>query len=219
VAASYSWEPVTLGMFVYLDETGDTGFKFDRGSSRFFLVTILLVPDPLPLNSAIDDLRSAMHFTADYEFKFMKSSHKIRCEFLKTIIRHDALIRCLVVDKSQLTQPHMRKRETFYNYLVKLLLKYDNGRLEDARLILDQREKGKKSKQGLATYLRREINPLNGGMRKIADVRYHESHRDNLLQAVDMVSGAINAYYAKDQPEYRQILQGRIDDIWEFKPR
>lgn len=48
-------------MFVYLDETGDTGFKFDKGSSRYFVVTMLLVQDPIPLYTAIDDFRKSLH--------------------------------------------------------------------------------------------------------------------------------------------------------------
>ncbi len=106
----------------------------------------------------------------------------------------------------------------FYNYMVKQLLKFDGGRLKEARLILDEREKGKKSKQGLGTYLRRELNSQEDGPLKIRDIRYHESHRDNLLQAVDMACGAINALYVKDNQEYWKVIQSKIDDIWEFQP-
>jgi Protein of unknown function (DUF3800) len=39
-------------MHVYIDESGDTGFKFRSGSSRYFVVTLLLVDDPIPLHQA-----------------------------------------------------------------------------------------------------------------------------------------------------------------------
>lgn len=77
-------------------------------------------------------------------------------------------------------------------------------------------KKEKKSKQGLGTYLRREIN--RGGQQKITDIKYHQSHRDNLLQAVDMASGAINAHYAKDNPYFLNIIRPKIDDIRLFTP-
>ena len=43
-------------MFVYLDESGDTGFKFPN-SSRYFVIALLLIEDPIPFHAAIEDLR------------------------------------------------------------------------------------------------------------------------------------------------------------------
>lgn len=202
-------------MFVYLDETGDTGFKFDKGSSRFFLVTILLTSDPVPLNGEIEAFRLNNRFSIDHEFKFYSSPDSVRERFLRLLLKHECMIRCLVVDKHLLTKGHMRDKEIFYNYLTKMLLKYDGGRLDDARLILDRRDQ-KKSKQGLGPYIRRELN--RGEIRKIRDIKYHDSRRDNLIQAVDMASGAINAHYAKNRPQFLRIIQSRIDDIWCFTP-
>lgn len=206
-------------MFVYLDESGDTGFKFNKGSSRFFVVTILITPDPVPLNSAIDDLRENLGFRPTSEFRFYNSREEDRRAFFRTLNRHEVLFRALVVDKHKITRPHMQKRETFYNFLLRLLLQYDNDRIHDATLIIDQRDKGKKNKQSLATYLRRMLNTPENGHGKIKDVRYHESHRDNLLQAVDMVAGAVHAQYAKNQPEYCRLIRSKLDDVWCLEPR
>jgi len=203
-------------MFVYLDETGDTGFKFDKGSSRYFVVTILLTADPLPLNGAIEEFRSMNHFAIDHEFKFYSSPDSVRSLFLRLIPKHECLIRCLVVDKRLITRPQMQKKETFYNHLVKMLLRYDNGRLRDAQIVLDRRDR-KKSNQTLAAYLRREVNGSGTAEKKIADIRFHDSRSDNLIQAVDMASGAINAYYSKGRPEFIDIIRPRIDDIWEYE--
>lgn len=139
-----------MGMFVYLDETGDTGFKFNKGSSRFFVVTILLTTDPLPLNSAIDEFRRSNHFGDWHEFKFYSSPDSVREQFLRIMLRHEGLIRCLVIDKHLLMQPHMRQPDIFYNYLLKMLLVYNNNRLNDATLILDEREKGKRASKDWA---------------------------------------------------------------------
>lgn len=205
-------------MFVYLDESGDTGFKFDKGSSRYFIVTILLTPDPLPLDGSIDELRESLGFPARYEFKFYRSRENTRLQFLRLLTRHDVLIRTLVVDKLRFSRPEMQERNAFYGFLVRSLLENDANRIRDATLILDQRDKGKKSKQTLATYLRRSLNSGTIGVQKIRDIRYHESHRDNLLQAVDMASGAINVHYARGNSAYLRVIRTRIDDIWELDP-
>lgn len=203
-----------MGGFVYLDENGDTGFKFQQGSSRYFVVTMLITPDPIPLNSAIDDLRKHLHYHDRHEFKFTNSEPRVRKAILRVITRHDVLIRSLVVDKMQLSGQQLKQTQTFYNHLVQVLFSHDNGRLDGCKLILDQRQQGKRSKQTLATFLRRELNREGDGVRKIQDIRYHESHRDNLLQAVDMVSGAIYTHVTRANPEYMEIFQTKLDDLW-----
>lgn len=208
-----------MGGFVYLDESGDTGFKFNRNSSEYFVITILLVDDPLPLSRAIDDLRERLHYDRNHEFKFTRSHDHVRRDFLKVLRSNDLKVRALIVDKRQITAPHMREAETFYNYLVQLILRHDGGRLDNATIILDERSKGTKNKQGLATYLRRELNSLSGEARKIDKIRYHQSHRDNLLQAVDMARGAIRCAYANNDQSYLSLLRVKIDDLWEFRVR
>jgi hypothetical protein len=44
-------------MYVYLDESGDTGFAFRRGSRRYFVIALLLVEDPIPIHQAVHDIR------------------------------------------------------------------------------------------------------------------------------------------------------------------
>lgn len=205
-------------MFIYLDESGDTGFRFDSGSSRYFVVALLLCPDPIPLNGAIEDLRVELGYDARYEFKFQKSSEAIRTRFLGILVRHELLIRCLVVDKQLLAWSHTNKSETFYQYLLGLILTHDDLRLADATLIIDQREKDKRSKQSMTTYLRKAANESPAGKRRIKSIRYHDSHRDNLLQAVDMVAGAVFTQYRDGNASYVGIIRSKIDDLWELNP-
>jgi hypothetical protein len=87
-------------MFVYLDESGDTGFKFNRGSSRYFVITLLLVTDPLPFHAAIDELREGLGFAAGNEFKWVNSDYDVRWSFLRMLRRQDFTARVLVVDKT-----------------------------------------------------------------------------------------------------------------------
>jgi hypothetical protein len=205
-------------MFVYLDESGDTGFRFEHGSTRYFVVTLLLVDDPLPFKAAIDDLRRSLGFSEDNEFKFYRSSEDVRWSFLRMLRRQAFTARVLVIDKWLMTDPHMRKRETFYNFLVQLVLKHDNGTINDATLILDESVKGKKSKQQLTTYLRKALNTGNGE-RKIVAVRYHTSHSDSLIQAADMLSGAVYARYHKGNDAYFRYIRSKIGDLWEWRPK
>jgi hypothetical protein len=90
-------------MFVYLDESGDTGFKFPQ-SSRYFVVTLLLVDDPLPFHHAVDELRDSLGFSRGNEFKFYNSSDDVRWAFLRMMRRQEFSARVSVIDKHLMMQ-------------------------------------------------------------------------------------------------------------------
>lgn len=204
-------------MFVYLDESGDTGFKFAQGSSRHFVVTLLLVDDPVPFHNAIDELRKSLGFADGNEFKWYKSSEDTRWAFLRMLKKQNFVARVLVIVKTLMTAPHLKKGETFYNYLVQLVLRHDNGSITDAIVILDESVKSKKRKQGLTTYLRKALN-TDPNRRRVKDVRYHGSHADNIVQATDMLAGAVNARYKRGRSDYLDFIRPKIADLWEWRP-
>lgn len=204
-------------MFVYIDESGDTGFKFDKNSSRYFVVTLLLVEDPIPLQAAIDALRRELGFAPGNEFKFSNSREEVRWAFLRMLRRQDFNVRALVIDKTLMTQPHMQKRETFYSFLIRTVLTHDKGTIRDATLVLDESVKSRSSKKQLTSYLRRALN-TDPGLPKVRDVRYHASHADNLIQAADMIAGSIYAAYHRGNRAYLDFLRPKIGDLWQWQP-
>ena len=206
-----------MAMFVYLDESGDTGFRFNEGSSRYFVITLLVVDDSIALHAAISELRERLGFAPDNEFKFYHSSRDVRLSFLRMLRRQDFVARALVIDKTLMTRPHMRKRETFYSYLVRMILEHDNDTISDAMIVLDESVKSKKSKQHLATYLRKALNS-DPRAPKVRGVRYHDSRSDNLIQAADMLSGAIYAKYHRGDETYLREIKPRIGDLWLWRP-
>lgn len=207
-------------MYIYLDESGDTGFKFHRGSSRYFIIGLIMVADPVPLHQAIDNLRLRLGLPEDHEFKFARTHHEGRVAFFEALRPSPYQVRCLVVDKSRLTSASLRIKERFYNYLVKLVLEHDFGTITNARLVIDESFKDKAKKMHLTTYLRRHLNVDTGsGARKITGIAYHESHRDNMLQAADMVVGAIARSYEKGDRQYHQLIRKKIQDEWIFSDR
>ena len=183
-----------MAMFVSLDESGDTGFKFDQGSSRYFVITLLLIDDPLPVHTAIEQVRQDLGFAPGNEFKFYQSSHDVRLAFLRVLRRQAVTARILVIDKTLFTRPQMRKRETFYHFLVRMILEHDHDSIADAMVILDESTKSRKSKQELTTYLRKALN-TDPRSPKIRGVRDHDSRSDNLVQAADMGAGAVYAKF------------------------
>lgn len=204
-------------MFVYLDESGDTGFKFPN-SSRYFVVTLLLVDDPVPFHNAIDELRGALGFAQDNEFKFYRSSDEVRWAFFRMMRRQSFVARVIVIDKHLMTAPAMRKRDTFYSIIVRLVLTYDNGMIQNAMLILDESVKSKKSKQQFTSFLRKSLN-ADPTTPKMREIRYHRSSADNLIQAADMLSGAVYAHYSKGNSDLFNYMRPKIADVWDWHPK
>lgn len=63
---------------IFMDEAGDTGFNFQGGSSRYFVVTIVIFDDPTQagrVDDAINALRRKLRMAIDQEFRF--SPHEL----------------------------------------------------------------------------------------------------------------------------------------------
>lgn len=208
---------ILMSMFVYLDESGDPGFRFNHGSSLYFVITLLLIDDPIPVQAAVDELRRELGFGPRSEFKFSHSADDIKERFLRVLRRHDVQIRALVIDKRLMTAPYMRKRETFYNYLIRLILTHDHGTIKGATLVLDESVKSRKRKEQLGSYLRQALNTGSEAPR-VRRIVHHASHADNLIQATDMVSGAIYRRYEYGDLFYYRIIAPRVQDLWEWCP-
>ena len=83
-------------MRIYIDETGDTGFKLSSGSSAIFCVTFLVFHDDKEIEkmvNAVKRLEERKNFHSRYEWKFNKSKHDLRIEFLTLINSFDFEIR------------------------------------------------------------------------------------------------------------------------------
>ena len=204
-------------MFAYLDESGDAGFKFRQGSSRYFVVVLLLVDDPIPVQAAIDELRRSLGFAPGEEFRFSRASVDVRRLFLQELRRHPIAVRALVVDKESLTQPHLRNRATLYDEMVQLILVKAGERIADATLILDESVTSKHRQRAFRSSLRQALD-REPGTSKLRRILLHASHTDSLVQAADMVSGAIYARFHRGDATYLEMIRTKVEHLWVVGP-
>lgn len=177
--------------FAYLDESGDVGLKFGRGSSEWFVVALLLVDDPLPLHAAIDGLRTQLDLPRVTEFRYSKASPGIQDRFLRVLRAHDVAIRAVVVNKLLLIdRPDLSGRGDLYHRAIRVALVQHRDLLQETTLVLDERTKSKKVQREVDASLRKAVN-ANPMDRALRDVKHVRSLGNNLIQAADMVSGAI----------------------------
>lgn len=203
-------------MLVYIDESGDAGFKIDRGSSPVF-VAAMVIFDSAEAATATRDLiaRSAARAAHRGEFKFSKSRDEVRDLFFDAVRNGPFRVRCIVVEKAVIHSTALRSdKENFYAFFVKQMLRHDNGRLTNARVIIDG-SGDREFRQELSSAIRKRVR--EGAVR---DCRFSDSRTDPLIQLADMCAGAVARSYRvdrKDRRRWRDRLRPRIDDVWQFK--
>ncbi len=136
--------------------------------------------------------------------------------FSRPLTEIDFKVRALVVDKNLITLDFLKQdHDAFYNFFLKKLLERDNGLLEHAHVKIDGKG-DRKYKQDLCKYL---TSQLPKG--KIKKLKFAKSSNDNLIQLVDMITGAIARPYRrkndKDVGRWRNSMASKIDDIWDFR--
>ena len=206
-----------LAMLIFIDESGDTGFKLKTASSRFFVLTIVIFDDletAEEANQAIKDLHTELKFSDDKEFKFSTgTSNKFKVEFLQKLAKYKFRYRSIVIDKQKLSKVDPKNPEdSLYTLVTDQLFLRAQDRIQNASLFVDRTAQSKRFIQKFNTYLKRK---LNTDMRKlIGEVRHKDSKSNNLLQLADMVCGAIYRKYNKKDDKFYKLIKRREEDLW-----
>ena len=203
-------------MLVYIDESGDAGFKVDRGSSPVFVAAMVMFDTADDAALARDLIRgSAARLIHKGEFKFSKSRDEVRDRFFRAIVTAPFRVRAIVVEKAVIRSAHLQTdKENFYEFFVKQMLRNDNGRLSDAKVIIDG-SGDREFRRKLSTAIRRKVR--DGAVR---DCRFSDSKTDPLIQLADMCAGAIARSFRADRQDahrWRDMLRPRLDDVWRFQ--
>lgn len=206
-------------MLVYIDDSGDPGFKLEKNSSSHFVIAMVLFSDALEAEKtavAIKEFRRKLGFDDSVEFKFCKSREDIKLGFLETVAPFGFRVRALVVNKRLIRSDELRRnKESFYAYFIKSALKYHGGEIADAKIRIDG-SGDRTFRREFVSYLRRELNQAGvGGV--IQDVKFVDSRENVLIQLADMVAGAIHRRYSKEEPQFRDIVAVKITDEWQFQ--
>ena len=203
-------------MLVYIDESGDAGFRVERGSSPVFVAAMVIFQDADDAALTRDLIKgSAARLLHKGEFKFSKSRDEVRDRFFRAVAAGPFRVRAIVVEKARIHSAVLRsEKESFYEFFVKQMLRHDNGRLTNARVIIDG-SGDRAFRQKLSVAIRRKVR--DGAIR---DCRFSDSRTDPLIQLADMCAGAIARSFRTDRRDahrWRDLLRPRLDDVWRFQ--
>ena len=205
-------------MLIFIDDSGDPGFKTEEGSSKVFVIALVIFNDPLDAEETalkIKRLKQELKLNEKYEFKFNKCKKDFRVDFLRTVSDCRFIIKAIVMDKSKIYGKNLRQsKESFYNYTIKTALKYND--INNAKIRIDGHG-DRKLKQSMTNYLRRELNSSN--KKRFEDLKIINSNTSVLIQLADMIAGAIHRSYYDDKTDkdlYKKIIANKIKDEWQF---
>ena len=199
---------MTKKQVVFIDDSGDPGFRIHKGSSPIFVIALVIFDDLLEAEKtsiAIKELRRKLKVSDLYEFKFNKTNKKFRTNFVKSVKDFKFRIRSIVANKTIIHSQKLRtEKEDFYNYIIMQVLKNSGGTLCKAKLRFDKR--GEKTiRNQLRVYL---SNRLDNRKSKIFyDLKFVDSRQNTLIQLADMVAGSIYSYYTKKDKQYLNFLK------------
>jgi hypothetical protein len=203
-------------MLVFIDESGDPGFKVAKGSSPLFVAAMVVFHDrtaAAQVQEVVRKLLGRIHRRP--EFKFNKCRNEVRDAFFTAIHHESFVVRAVVVRKELIWSELLRTNdESFYRFFIKSMVKFDNRTLKNAKVIIDG-SGDRAFRRSLRSYLRHHVAPG-----AIDEVRIRDSRSEPLLQLADMCAGAIARSYRTDRAErdrWRSLISARIEDVWEFK--
>jgi len=202
---------------LWLDESGDTGFKFELGSSKYFLITLVYLEsnnideEISKIEKQINQLKEKFSLTINYEFKFSRCKNKLKEEFLKEFLKFPIKYKTIVINKKKLEAPALKYRpRELYCEMVRRLLYDNNPPLKKAILIIDEavaKIRQREFKGTLRQYLSKNI------IKKIIQRR---SKNEVMIQIADMVSGCIFRKYERQDDRFWQMVKNKEKILMEF---
>lgn len=109
---------------VYIDESGDEGFSFGKGSSEWFVLSAIITRKSRDLETVklVDKIRSKLGKPVKRPLHFRDLKHEQRLPFIAEIANADLRAVSVLVHKPSLKEPEkFRERYRLYYYAVRYL--------------------------------------------------------------------------------------------------
>lgn len=204
-------------MRIFVDESGDPGFKLDQGSSRFFVVALVIFDDLKQMDlarAALDKLKIDM---SKNELKFSKMSKNERIKVLKTAGEFDYKIRAVIFDKVKMNELQLEHfKENYYQYAIRSLLERKDCYIHDAIIKIDTFGELYYRDQ-LTKYF---VDNICTQPEEVFELLiFEDSKYDTLIQLADNIAGALRKSYlmnSDDAQIYRQVFTKHEEDVRVF---
>lgn len=198
-------------MIIFIDESGDPGFKTEKDSSLFLVISLLIFDkeeDSVRTSQVIEAYRKKIKYASSYEFKFRKTRKKIIVGLLESVKHCKFRIRSIILDKSQVKLGKGINNKTLYYGLLIIALEKCLDSQQDIKVRLDgiaERE----LRNAWRTYLRNHLKE------RVIDFKLVDSKNDSLIQLADIIVGSTGRSYIagkNDTNIYKDIIKEKIEE-------
>lgn len=184
-------------MWVFVDDSGDCGFKFDKNSSTHLVIAACVFETREAIEDAIRRVEAARtvttpdgrEFKRNREFKYSSSKEDHKDAFFNGVNQARYMVRAIVLDKRVVySRRLLDSPNDMKSYLIRQLLTHTLGTVRGAKLVIDgndTRAFGMADKDYFMRVVNREVPGT------LIDVEYADSKAHNLIQLADMTAGSI----------------------------
>ena len=198
-------------MLIFIDEAGDPGFKFDKHSSPYFTIWMVIFDDNQQAESCdqrISLIRKELSLPEHYEFHYKKDSDRIKQYFLQMLAPYEFFYYGIIINKKLLTSDYLHIKEPFYKYVCSLVFENAKEKINRAMVVIDGTY-DKEFERTFQKYLNNKFNTSSDF--KIKKVKMQDSKKNNLLQLADYIaSGLHREYWGKRESFLRAIKHREI---------
>ena len=199
-------------MLLFIDESGDPGLKIEQGSSKFFIVSLVVFEEhdeAIACDQRIELLKRELGWGIKDEFHFKNNSNRIREVFLNAVSPYNFFYYGIVMNKNYLWGEGFKDKRSFYKYSCSLVFENAKEKLNNAIIVIDQSGNTDFRRQ-LQKYLKSKMN--DRARKIIRKVKMQRSTSNNLLQLADYIAGSINRSISdkrKEANKFRNMISHR----------
>jgi len=198
-------------VYVYLDESGDLGFR--QGGTRYFTIAFTIMENPVPFRRCVKRVKIKHQIPHDVELKGNTTRALIKRDLLSRFATLDIEVHAITVKKANVEPKLRRDTNILYNYMVGLsLVERILDEPKDAKVVInvDRRIIAITSGFNFDGYLRYKI--WYEKERRDIDLNIHhlDSHQAYAIQGIDIICNSIFRKYNSNNYKLFNIVQGKV---------
>ncbi len=205
-----------MAAYVFLDESGDLGFNFDKpGVTNNFIVTLLLTKDVRKLERTVKNVTRWVKRRHKKHIGCLHAYHEdpaTRKKLLQAMVDLDCQVIVIRLNKHKVYTRLHDEKQVLYNYVTNILLdrlieRHALGAEKTIHLIAAKRETNKFLNVNFQDYLRRQVK---GSHQLDLSVEICAPGERKGIQAVDMLSWAMFRKIEHGDNQYFSIVRKLI---------
>lgn len=204
--------------FIYIEESGDLGFNFDKNCSEFFTITLLVVNGVNANRGIIKAIKTTLKRKLNSknkqkrivtELKGTQTTFAIKKYFYSRVQDLDFEIYAITIPKRKINLELQHSKHRFYNWIIKQIISQINLQKASQLIIYLDRLKNPQQISDCDAYLTANLESQIS-LKTRVDI-YHEcSEKIKPLQAVDLFCYGVSRKHNQDDLEWINYFQEKI---------